>query len=276
MPALRIKDADIAYTDVGAGDTVLAVHGSASSRRVWRPLAVRLAARYRVVAPDLVGYGESTPWRGGLKATDEEVVTTFARELSAPVHIVGHSYGGALALRAALALGDRVASLTLIEPAAFDLLRALEDRAAFAEIEAVASRHVELAAEGDLEACAAHFMGYWIGAEAWAGMPAEARARLTATMPKIAAEFRVVFRGAARLDGVRRLRVPTLVLRGTHTTRVARAVTDRLAATLRHAELVEIAGAGHMLTVTHADAVNAAIESHLAASEAETLFHAAA
>ena len=55
MPALRIKDADIAYTDIGAGDTVLAVHGSASSRRVWRPLAVRLAARYRVVAPDLVG-----------------------------------------------------------------------------------------------------------------------------------------------------------------------------------------------------------------------------
>jgi pimeloyl-ACP methyl ester carboxylesterase len=276
MPALRIKDADIAYTDAGLGDAVLAVHGSASSRRVWRPLAVRLAARYRVVAPDLVGYGESTPWRAGLRATDVEVVTTFARELGAPLHLVGHSYGGALALRAALALGHRVASLTLVEPAAFEVLGQSGDRAAFAEIEAVASRHVELAAEGDLAACADHFMGYWIGAAVWAGMPAETRARLVATMPKIAAEFRLLFRSAERLDGIRRLRVPTLILRGTHTTRAARAVTERLAALMPNAELAEIAGAGHMLVTTHADAVNAAIESHLALTEAETLFDAAA
>jgi pimeloyl-ACP methyl ester carboxylesterase len=280
MPALKIKDSTIAYTDVGRGDTVLLVHGSASSRRMWQPLAQALAGRYRVVAPDLVGYGESTPWRAGLRATDFDVVETFARELGCPLHVVGHSYGGALALHAALASRSTVTSLALLEPAAFEVLPGA-DGAAYAAIEAVASRHLELVADGDLDACAAHFMGYWIGAETWAAMPAETRARLTATMPKIAAEFRLLFRRPDRVEGVRmddirRLRVPTLLVRGTRTTSVARAIVGRLAATMAHADLVEIADAGHMLPVTHAEPVNAAIEAHLAQASAETVYDAAA
>ena len=275
MPSIRIEDATIAYTDAGRGDTVLLVHGSASSRRMWQPLVERLAARYRVVAPDLIGYGESTPWRPDLQATDFDVVATFVRELGCPLHVVGHSYGGALALGAALAGGSRVTSLSLVEPAAFQVLDRSADRAALAEIEAVASRHLELVAEGNLAACAAHFMGYWIGDRSWAAMSPDTRARLTATMPKIAAEFRLLFRDRDR-DDLRPARVPTLLVRGTATTLAAHAVTERLAATMPNAELVEIADAGHMLTVTHAGRVNEAIETHLAHAEAETLFDEAA
>ena len=275
MPSLKIKDATIAYTDAGHGDTVLLLHGSASSRRMWQPLVERLAARYRVVAPDLVGYGESTPWRDGLQATDYDLVATFAHELGTPLHVIGHSYGGALALRAAMARGSRVTSVALIEPAAFLMLDRVADRAALGEIEAVASRHLELVAAGDLDACAAHFMGYWIGAETWAAMAPETRARLTATMPKIATEFRLLFRDRDRYEA-RRVRVPTLLVRGGRTTLAARAVIDRLDATLPRVDLVEVANAGHMVPVTHAARVNAAIETHLAQVEADTIFDAAA
>ena len=275
MASIKIKDATIAYTDAGRGDTVLLVHGSASSRRMWQPLAERLAARYRVVAPDLVGYGESTPWRRDLEATDVDVVATFARELGCPLHVVGHSYGGALALGAALASGSRVTSLVLVEPAAFQVLDRSADRAALAEIEAVASRHLELVAEGDLEACAAHFMGYWIGAGTWSAMSPDTRARLTATMPKIASEFRLLFGNRDRYD-LRRACIPTLLVRGTRTTLAAQAVAGHLAAMMPNADLLEVEDAGHMLTVTHAGRVNEAIETHLAQTEAATLFDEAA
>ncbi len=53
-------------------------------------------------------------------------------------------------------------------------------------------------------------------------------------------------------------------------------VVERLAATLPQCDLVEIEGAGHMAPLSHPDAVNAAIETHLAQCEAETLFDAAA
>jgi pimeloyl-ACP methyl ester carboxylesterase len=211
-----------------------------------------------------------------LRATDLEVVSAFARAIGEPLHLVGHSYGGALALRAARELGAGLASLTLIEPAAFDLLDPRGDAPALREVEAVAGRHLELVAEGELEACAAHFMGYWIGPDAWAAMPAETRARIVRTMPKIAAEFRTLFRHPEALGAYRRLRAPTLLVRGTRTTLTAHAVVARLAATLPQCDLVEIRGAGHMAPLSHADAVNAAIETHLAQSEAETLFGEAA
>jgi pimeloyl-ACP methyl ester carboxylesterase len=276
MPTLSIRDAIVAYTDAGEGPPVLLVHGSASSRRLWRALIERLAPRYRVIAPDLIGYGESSAWHAGARATDLDVVNAFARAVGEPLHLVGHSYGGALALRAARELGSRLASLTLIEPAAFDLLDPRGDAPARAEIEAVAGRHVELIADGEIEACAAHFMGYWIGADAWAAMPAETRARIVPTMPKIAAEFRMLFRSPEALGAYRRLRVPTLLVRGTRTTLAAHGVVERLAATLPQCDLVEIPGAGHMAPLSHADAVNAAIETHLAQGEAETLFDEAA
>ncbi len=276
MPTLSIRDAVIAYTDVGRGPAVLLVHGSAASRRFWRGLAERLAPRYRVIAPDLIGYGESSPWQAGARATDLDVVSAFARALGEPLHLVGHSYGGALALRTARDLGARLASLALIEPTAFDLLDARGDAGALVEIESIAGRHLELVADGDLEACAAHFMGYWIGPDAWAAMPDETRSRIVRTMPKIAAEFRLLFRHPGALGAYRRLRAPTLLVRGTRTTLAAHAVVARLAATLPQCDLVEIAGAGHMAPLSHPDAVCAAIETHLVQSEAETLFGAAA
>jgi pimeloyl-ACP methyl ester carboxylesterase len=70
--------------------------------------------------------------------------------------------------------------------------------------------------------------------------------------------------------------VPTLLVRGTRTTLAANAVSARLAATLPTADLVEVADAGHMLPVTHAARVNAAIEAHLAQADAEALLDAAA
>jgi pimeloyl-ACP methyl ester carboxylesterase len=275
MPTLSIRDAVVAYTDVGQGPPVLAVHGSAASGRFWRALVERLAPRYRVVAPDLLGYGGSA-WSADTRATDLDVVVAFAHAVGEPLHLVGHSYGGALALRAARDLGPRLASLTLIEPAAFDLIDPRTDAAALAEVESVAGRHLELVADGELEACAAHFMGYWIGREAWAAMPAATRARIVPTMPKIAAEFRMLFRHPEPLRTYRRLRVPALLVRGTRTTLTAREVVARLAATLPECRLVEIPGAGHMAPLSHPEAVNAAIENHLAQSEAETLFGAAA
>jgi pimeloyl-ACP methyl ester carboxylesterase len=276
MPTLSIRDAVVAYSDVGRGPPVLLVHGSAASRRFWRALAERLAPRYRVIAPDLVGYGESTAWHPGLRASDLNVVGAFARAIGEPLHVVGHSYGGALALRTALDLGPGFVSLALVEPAAFHLLDPRGDASAIAEIEAIAGRHLELVADGEFEACAAHFMSYWIGADAWAAMPEETRARIVRTMPKIAAEFRMIFRQPDSLGAYRRLRTPTLLVRGTLTTLAARRVVERLAAALPQRDFVEIEGAGHMAPLSHPDAVNAAIESHLAQCEAEALLGAAA
>jgi pimeloyl-ACP methyl ester carboxylesterase len=266
MPTLLARHTTLAYTDEGAGPPVILVHGSASSRGQWRAAVLDLAPRFRVLAPDLHGYGATRlpPAPESLTFDDEvEFIDALADLAGEDVHLVGHSYGGAICLRAASLRPERVASLVVIEPTAFHLLHLLGEQAAWREIESVAARHIALAGTGDLAACADHFLGYWIGLDAWRAMPPDVRERITQTMPKIAQEWRMVFAQTDLYESVAAAGIPTLLVRGTATTLAARSVVELLRDRLPHAWLVEIEGAGHMSPVTHPAAVNAAIAQHL-------------
>ena len=83
---------------------VVLLHGSAFSGAQWRALADRLSDRYRILAPDLCGYGTSGGWagRGAFHLAHEaQAVLADLGGLEEPVHLVGHSYGGAVALHLA-------------------------------------------------------------------------------------------------------------------------------------------------------------------------------
>ncbi|MFN8850688.1 MAG: alpha/beta fold hydrolase, partial [Inhella sp.] len=109
------------------GIPVVLLHSSASSSCQWRALMELLRAQLRVLAPELQGCGKSAPWHfhRPLRLDDEVDALAEVFERAGPrVHLVGHSFGGAVALRAALRYADRLASLTLFEPVLFSLLMA--------------------------------------------------------------------------------------------------------------------------------------------------------
>jgi pimeloyl-ACP methyl ester carboxylesterase len=266
MPELFARETTLAYTDDGAGPPVVLVHGSASSRGQWHSLALRLVPSHRVLAPDLHGYG-GTPLPESLASLsiDDEValVDALIDLAGEEVHLVGHSYGGALCLRAASLRPERVRSLSLIEPTAFHLLRLFGERAAWEEIERLATRHIVLAAAGELRACAELFLGYWAGPELWREAPAELRERLVQTMPKIAQEWRMVFDVADPYDHLAASGLPVLLVRGAETTHAARCVVELLRDRFPAHAFAEIEGAGHLAPLTHPEPVNAAIAAFL-------------
>src|SRR5262245_11053067 len=125
MPILSKGRLRIDYTDDGAGQPVVLIHSSVSGNRQWRALTDALKDRYRVLAINLLGYGETTPWPGtGPQSlyAQAQLVVALGEELGAPLHLVGHSFGGSVALKAADLLGSRVGSLILLEPNPFYLL----------------------------------------------------------------------------------------------------------------------------------------------------------
>jgi pimeloyl-ACP methyl ester carboxylesterase len=83
--------------------------------RQWRKLGQRLAPTHDVLAPDLIGYG-GDPWPPGKPFHFGQDVERLAGLLDRPADVVGHSYGGLLALQLALAQPERVRSLALYEP----------------------------------------------------------------------------------------------------------------------------------------------------------------
>ncbi|BBZ26077.1 hydrolase [Mycolicibacterium madagascariense] len=91
----------VAYRDEGSGEVLLLIHGMAGSSDAWRELIPRLAKSYRVVAPDLLGHGQSTKPRGDYSLGAFAVwLRDLLDELGiAQATIVGHSLGGGVAMQ---------------------------------------------------------------------------------------------------------------------------------------------------------------------------------
>jgi lipase len=97
---------------------VLAIHGLTGHGKRWRPLATQHLAEISVAAPDLIGHGRSSwaaPWT--IDANVAALTTLLEHQAEGPVVVVGHSFGGAVALHLAAAHPDRVAALVLLDPA---------------------------------------------------------------------------------------------------------------------------------------------------------------
>ena len=122
MKLEKKRAGDISYVDEGDGPGVLLLHGFPTSSHLWRDLVPILAPRFRVIAPDLLGYGDSE------KPKDPEAMTIRAqaaamRELLRglgveEVAIVGHDIGGGVAQLLALEGGVKV--LVLLDTTSFD------------------------------------------------------------------------------------------------------------------------------------------------------------
>jgi pimeloyl-ACP methyl ester carboxylesterase len=251
--------------------SVVCLHATASSGRQWRLLQHELAGRYRVFTPDLYGVGDSPSWRGARDLTLNDEVDLLEPVFAAAgesFHLVGHSYGGAVAACAALAHPDRIRSLVLIEPVLFGLLLAEDPgQPAAREIVAVRDDTTAAVALGAPERAAERFTDYWMGAGTWASIPAPRRSAVAQAMSDVGSEWSALFADTTPLSAYSSLKVPTLYLTGSESPASAREVARLLIKTLPDVTTVEVPGAGHMAPITHPGIINAAIEAHLAQVE---------
>jgi pimeloyl-ACP methyl ester carboxylesterase len=231
---------------------VLLLHSSAAGRWQWRGLHGHLGRDRPILAPDLIGYGQTEDRSGRAFSMDREVaaVSAVGDRVDGPVHLVGHSYGGCVAMAFAATCPANVRSLTLIEPVRFDLLRGGPDHAHLSEIETLASHHVRAVTEGRMPDAAAAFADHWSGPGTWDALPEQIRASFSAAMPKVALEWGLLLDGGSQAPAD--WSGPTLLIEGTETTPAARAVMAALAKRMPDARRARIEGAGHLSPITHA------------------------
>ena len=254
--------------EVGNGPAVVLIHAGAANSGQWRALMELLAGRFRILACDMSGSGKSPAFPQDVTYTlDEEVrfLDPVFEAAGERFHLLGHSYGGAVALKAALRHRTRLRSLMLFEQVLFSLLIADAPRSrATREILRLAQSTTGLAERGDFDAAAREFVDYWFEPGRWASMREEARAPIRAAMNLTGLRWQALFNDPVPLEDLRLIDVPTLFLVAQNSRPPARALSALLIRTLANARSVEISGVGHMAPLVDPSRVNPLIESFLA------------
>jgi len=235
----------------GAGTPVLLLHGSVSSAAMWTPVIDALKPRFRTIAPDLIGYGRTDPWPDGHDfSLDDEARLILPLVKNEPVHVVAHSYGGAVALQLARSGDVTLRSLTLIEPVAFYALREAGEPEAFAEAEALGTTFIARMAAGETETAMRGFVDYWSSPGTWDAMDEATRAQMRRAAAKIVLDFQATFADPGP-EPFRALRLPVRLIAGDKSPLSVRRIAAVLARCLPSATLQVIAGANHLLPSTH-------------------------
>jgi pimeloyl-ACP methyl ester carboxylesterase len=113
---LELHGDRVAYRDEGDGEVLLLIHGMAGSSDTWRSVIPQLSKKFRVIAPDLLGHGESAKPRGDYSLGAFAVwLRDLLDELGVShTTVVGHSLGGGVAMQFAYQHPDYATRLILI------------------------------------------------------------------------------------------------------------------------------------------------------------------
>jgi pimeloyl-ACP methyl ester carboxylesterase len=249
----------VSHRDDGAGPVVVLLHAGVADGRVWEPQVELLAQRYRLIRPDLRGFGRTPlppePY------TDADDVVALLDELGISAsHVVGSSLGGRVALELAQAHAEYVASLVLLCPA----FSGLEPTPA---VRSFGQQEEALLDAGAIDEAVE------LNVETWLGPEASAEAQdLVRLMQKQAFDAQQ----AADSDPTfpwpepvavdpAQLSVPTLVVSGDHDLDHFQNVARYLASTIKGAELVSLPWAGHLPGLERPQAITELVLGFLAA-----------
>lgn len=260
-------DLSLYFREAGSGEGVVCLHSNASASAQWRPLMERLSSRFHVFAPDLLGAGKSPAWPRGQTVTLNDEVALLDPILAlagSPLSLVGHSYGGAVALIAALAHPQMVRALVLYEPTLFSLLEEeVPGQDAANGIREVAADAAAAIDANNPSVAAARFIDYWMGDGAWDAMSESRQALIAASMCNVRGWSHALFNESTPLQAFRALEVPVLYMIGAKSPPSSRGVARLLTGVLPKVTVIEFSELGHMGPVTHPEQVNETIGQFL-------------
>jgi pimeloyl-ACP methyl ester carboxylesterase len=255
------------YLEAGSGPVVILIHSSVSGARMWRGLMDDLKDDFHVRAVNLYGYGRTPPWSSDAPQTLDDqarLVETALPTKADTVRLVGHSFGGSVAMKLAARLSRRVTKLVLLETNPFYLLEQAGRADAFAEAMGLHDCVKKFGSLGKWAAAAEQFADYWGGAGSWENMPAERRHAFAEALKPNYFEWDAVMDETTPVDQWARL-LPrsTLAVSDPNTVLPIREIIAILRRSCPMWTYKEIADGGHMAPLTRPDLINPLVRAFL-------------
>lgn len=251
----------------GRGETVVCLHSNASTSAQWRQLSDLLADRFCVRAVDGYGAGRSPDWPPTTAATLDAEVDFLSPALEGAgdqFHLVGHSYGAAVALQVAVRFPESVRSIVVYEPTLFHLVAGNDPASSpAAGIWQAAGDATAMVQRGDSASAAERFVDFWMKPGSWREMPAKRQDMVAHAVRHVGRWRDATFARAAPAAAFAALQLPVLLMWGDRSPESAQSVARLLGALLPQITLAPHPGLGHMGPITDPERVNSRIASFL-------------
>ncbi|MEO8835319.1 MAG: alpha/beta hydrolase [Caldimonas sp.] len=255
------------FQEQGRGEGVLCLHSNASTSSQWRQLSDLLSGRFHVVAADGCGAGKSPDWSPSTDATlDAEIdfLSPVLRAVGEQFHVVGHSYGAALALQLAAPHPKRVLSVAMYEPTLFYLVAGGDPSTSpAAGIWQASSDAAALVGGGNNASAAERFVDFWMTEGSWRQMPGKRQDMVARSVRNVGRWREATFAQGAPATAFAALQMPVLLMWGDCSPESSQSVVRLLGTILADVTSAPQPGLGHMGPITDPERVNAQIASFL-------------
>ncbi len=260
---INLKDTDLAYLEQGRGTPVILVHGGLGDYRSWNAQITAFSKSYKVVAYSRRYHfpnnwvGDASDYSLMLHAKD---LAAFIKELKLkkPVHLIGHSYGGAVAAIVASQHPEMIKSLVLIEPRLLQLLPKTSETDSYnAERKKTTQKIFELLKDGDDKQAVKTFLSFTRGSDGIEKISADVfeimEDNVRTLKPMLSAvEPSNIF----TCEAAQKIKAPTLLVRGEISPKIYIPVLAQLEKCLRKSEQITISGSSHGVMQENPQAFN--------------------
>ena len=267
VKTIEVGETRLAYIEQGSGEALVFVHGAVSDFRSWTEQLDAFSARYRAISYSRRAHYPNAPTGASpyTRAQHAADLIGFLRALKLEkAHLVGHSYGAAVALLAALGESALVGSLILAEPSPFpELFSEPADAALLAEQKAGFDKARRLAENGERAASVREFLHTVIGIDAFFLLPEERRAVVLENAATLSPMLKNYYEPSLKREQLKKLKVPTLFITGEISPLIARLSCKALDRHLPNSRIAVLKSASHGLQMENPHGFHALVGDFL-------------
>ena len=260
----------LAYVEQGSGEPVVFVHGAVSDYRTWLEQFEALAGDYRVISYSRRAHypnareGDENYTRDAHKTDLIEFLKALRLEKA---HLIGHSYGAAVALLAALEAPALVGSLVLAEPSPCPEILDEDAKLLLAEQKASFEKVMRLAENGAAEPAVREFLHTVIGIDALGLLPAERRAVVLENAATLRPMLRTYYESFLSVEKLKKLKVPTMFITGEISPVIARQTCQTIDRYLPNSKIAILKCASHGLQMENPEGFSRLVLDFLAVNK---------